>query len=84
MCKLKINFSRGEGGLSSHFEGSKVALNVSTLKIHVPQIPARNTSSIFYPGEYIKDITVQIRLVPISLQEPTASRVGQLWILVRD
>lgn len=83
MVKLKIHFSGGEGELSSHFEGSKVALNVSTLKIHVPRIPATNTLSIFYPGEYIKDFTVKIKLVPLSplyhfYLEPKASRVGQL------
>lgn len=82
MFKLKIHFSGKEGNLSSHFEGSKVALNVSTFKIHVPRIPARNTSSIFYPGKYITDFTAKIKLVPLSLLyhfylEPTASRVGQ-------
>lgn len=82
MLKLKIHFVGG-GDLSSHFKGSKVALNVSTFKIHVPRIPASNTSSIFYPGEYIKEFTVNIKIVPLSplynfYFEPTASRVGQL------
>lgn len=65
--QVKNFFFRGEGELSSHFKGSKVALNVSTFEIPVPRIPARNTSSIFYPGEFIQDSTVMIKLVHLSL-----------------